>query len=133
MQDYAFNLSKPFSIVLLLLMLTACKSQPIYEALGRPIHTPAQVSEQRIGQLIKEAGEIVGWKFKYGAKNELIGRINFPRGAMAEVSVTFSKSMYEIRYKDSAELRYNGNSIHATYNKTVRRLDEAIRIKLNTW
>jgi hypothetical protein len=44
--------------------------------------------------------------------------------------VTYDTKTYNIQYKDSSNLDYNGTSIHKNYNGWVENLDKAIRSQL---
>jgi len=45
---------------------------------------------------------------------------------MARVRITYSPAGYTIGYADSEKLRYNGNDIHPTYNRLVKKLQAGI-------
>ena len=120
-------------LLLVLSLLAACRTQPVYEAQNRPIRAPDNVTLELIGKVISEAGEVMGWNFKPGGENELIGSIQTRGGGRAVVSVKYSKTAYNIFYKDSLDLRYDGKTIHGAYNNAVRRLDNAIHLKLSAF
>lgn len=49
---------------------------------------------------------------------------------MAEVDITYSKDKYNIRYKNSNNLNYDGTKIHSNYNGWIQNFDNAIKREL---
>ena len=54
------------------------------------------------------------------------------RTHVAVVDIQFDSKTYSIKYKDSTNLDYTGNSIHKNYNGWIENLDNAIRVQLGT-
>lgn len=53
------------------------------------------------------------------------------RDHMAEVSITYSATSYDIKYDNSFNLHASGGKIHKNYNRWVRNLDKDIQINLS--
>lgn len=49
---------------------------------------------------------------------------------MAQVDIPYNAKAYSIQYKNSANLKYDGVSIHSNYNGWVQNLDRAIQSRL---
>ncbi|MGD8784985.1 MAG: hypothetical protein PVF28_05395 [Thioalkalispiraceae bacterium] len=75
------------------------------------------------------AGSRLGWQMQ-SIQPGIIQATLFSQGHMAKVEISYSTESYSINYKDSSNLKYNGQTIHGTYNKWVEKLHGAIRTNL---
>jgi hypothetical protein len=50
---------------------------------------------------------------------------------MAKVDVKYDTKTYNITYKDSSNLEYDGKNIHKNYNGWIQNLDNGIRAQLS--
>ncbi|VAW71837.1 hypothetical protein MNBD_GAMMA12-1777, partial [hydrothermal vent metagenome] len=73
----------------------------------------------------KGKGHIVATKKL--TKYLLINRVIEPVYYMAEVDIFFDATRYTIQYKNSINLKYDGENIHKLYNQWVHELDQGIR------
>jgi len=113
------------------LMIPAC-------ATGQPVHNVTQTSivtnkpnttTEDVRQAIVRAGTGLGWQMKAEGPGRMTGRLAL-RTHVAVVDITYDSKSYSIRYKDSANLDYNGSTIHRNYNSWVQNLDRAIQAQL---
>jgi hypothetical protein len=85
---------------------------------------------ESIRRAILLAGARIGWQMKEKGNGQVTAT-KFSRGFMAQVNITYTTESYAITYKDSSNLKYNGQTIHPTYNKWVADLNSAIRTNLS--
>ena len=76
------------------------------------------------------AGTQLGWKMEPLNPGTITGTIEL-RTHRAVVEVTYDTKTYNIKYKDSLNLDYNGTSIHKNYNGWIENLDKAIQVQLS--
>jgi hypothetical protein len=111
------------------LMLAGCRSAPIYDVASAPVIAPKEVSMQDVERAITRAGAGLGWMMNPKGPGQIEG-ILVLRTHKAVVDITYDTKTYNIKYKDSANLDYNGSSIHSNYNGWVQNLDKGIRTQL---
>ena len=80
---------------------------------------------EAIGKAVIRAGGAQGWKMEKVKPGHMVGTM-FLRSHMAKVDITFNKDAYNITYKESSNLDYNGTEIHKDYNGWISELDRAI-------
>ncbi len=127
---------KPVALRMLLaavaaVALAACTSQPIYNVKGAPVEAaggkPPTMGD--VEKAIVRAGSGLGWKMQPVKPGHVVGTINL-RSHTAVVDVTYNTRTYDITYKDSVELNYDGSNIHRNYNGWIQNLDKGIRAQL---
>lgn len=118
------------AVLVFTLGLMGCRSAPIYNVEQSPIGVSAAASLKDIQKTIITAGAGLGWKMKEQVPGTITGTLNL-RKHMAVVEIPYSNTEYSIIYKDSAELGYDGSSIHKNYNGWVQNLDRAIQAGLS--
>jgi len=111
--------------------LAACTSQPIYNVKGAPVETPGgrPATMAQVEQAIVRAGSQLGWKMQPVRPGLVVGTLNL-RTHTAVVDVAYNTRTYDITYKDSKELNYDGTNIHRNYNGWIQNLDKGIRAQL---
>ena len=111
--------------------LAACTIQPLYNVKGAPVETPGgkPPTMAEVEKAIVRAGSALGWKMQPVRPGVMVGTINLRRHT-AIVDVTFDTRTYNITYKDSVELDYDGSNIHRNYNGWVQNLDKGIQAQL---
>lgn len=120
--------SAAFKVVILLvagLALGACRSAPIYNVSTATMATPQGAALEQVADAIKRAGITKGWQMIEKGPGEIEGRLNL-RTHVAVVTITFDTQQFSIAYKDSANLKYDGSTIHKNYNSWVQNLEKAI-------
>lgn len=114
------------------LVLSGCKSKPIYNIEEAPIiSSVGNVSKTDVAKAIKRAGVTLGWVMKDKDESEIIGVLNL-RTHMAKISIKYTTEFYSIKYLDSKELNYDGTNIHSNYNGWIKNLDRGIQSQLST-
>jgi hypothetical protein len=110
--------------------LAACV-QPIYNVKQAPVETPGgkPPTMAEVEKAIMRAGAGLGWKMQPTKPGHIVGTLQL-RTHTAIVDVTFDTRTYNITYKDSLELNYDGSNIHKNYNGWIQNLDRGIRAQL---
>ena len=117
---------------ILVLLAAGCRgSVPIYNVTDAPVAaSKPNPSLDEVGKAIQRAGAALGWQMKETRPGHMLGTLNL-RKHVAVVDVDYSVKSYSIRYKDSTELNYDGQNIHANYNGWIQNLDKGIRAQLS--
>lgn len=124
-------MNKKIGLVIILsafLMLSGCKSAPIYNIEQAPISE--NHSSEELSKAIKRAGASLGWRMKDEAPGEIIGTLIL-RKHMAKVKIKFNSENYSINYLDSRQLDFNGTNIHSNYNGWIQNLDRNIKAQID--
>ena len=110
--------------------LIGCTSHPIVNIKGSPTESggkpPTLVEVERA---ILRAGAAQKWQMQTVRPGLIVGTLKWSTH-VAVVDVTYTTTAYEITYKDSANLGYDGATIHRNYNYYVQELDKGIRAQL---
>jgi hypothetical protein len=105
----------------------------VYQVKDAPVQTASgkDLSLEEVRKEIIAAGVAAGWQMAPGKPGEIIGTLNI-RSHQAVVSIPYTTKTYSILYKDSSNLKYDGNAqtIHENYAGWIQRLDGAIRTRL---
>ena len=111
--------------------LAGCGGNPVYNVKDAPIDTPAGVTRTvpDVEKAIQSAGAQLGWKMQSPRPGLIVAATSW-RSHTATVDITYDIKSYNIVYKDSVNLDYDGTSIHRNYNRRVEELDRAIRARL---
>jgi hypothetical protein len=117
-------------IILVALVLAACRTAPIQDVVDAPVVVDrSDYTVDEVRRAILRAGTGLGWNMQPASSNAIIGTLNI-RQHMAQVEITYDKRSYSIRYRDSENLQYDGQTIHNNYNGWVQHLDRAIKREL---
>lgn len=120
-----------FIAVAALVFLGACAGTPVYNVTGSPVNTNSgKASLEDVGKAITQAGVGLGWQMKMVKPGQMIGTLNL-RSHQAVVDISYDTKKYDIAYKDSSNLNYNGSTIHKNYNSWVQNLDRRIQSQLS--
>ncbi|MGX2039274.1 hypothetical protein ACWJKU_03960 [Methylocaldum sp. MU1018] len=125
---------KPTLIALVaaaLVLLAGCRTSPVYNVYDAPVLVTGAkpYTADDVEKAIVRAGASLGWQVRKVKPGQLVGTL-FIRSHMAEVDITYSKDKYNIRYKNSNNLNYDGTKIHSNYNGWIQNLDNAIKREL---
>ncbi len=115
--------------VFALALAAGCRTSPVFNVTDAPISAKGQ-SQQAIGKAIQKAGVALGWQMKDMAPGHIVGTL-YLRSHMAQVAIKYNTKSYDIIYKDSEDLSYNGSKIHSNYNAWVQNLDKRIQAELS--
>jgi hypothetical protein len=118
-------------IILLMIFsifLIGCRAAvPIIDITDAPITTGSGKSPSLsvVTHDIVQAGIGLGWQMKKENPGHIIATLVL-RKHMVKVDINYSNTEYSILYKDSTEMNYDGEKIHANYNSWVQNLSKSI-------
>jgi len=127
-------LLKKFSTLVLIVLLvstTSCRTNPVKEINNAAISVTKTATMKDVKSAITKAGLSLGWGMKPVKPGVIIGTI-YVREHMAKVKITYNLKNFSILYKDSANLKYDGASIHKNYNSWVVNLERRINSHLTS-
>ncbi|MDR0762662.1 MAG: hypothetical protein LBF13_06405 [Campylobacteraceae bacterium] len=106
--------------------------QPLYNVQGSQVQSfdGKKLTKVQVEKAILQAGNQRGWVMKK-IKDGVISATLYVRNHMALVEINYSATSYNITYKNSQNLNYDGTNIHKNYNSWIRNLDNSIQINLN--
>jgi hypothetical protein len=121
-------------VVLLSLALLFC-STALFAVSNKtePVKTQMTVKNVKtIYDAILQGCEDRGWIPSKSGENEVTATLD-TRGHKVVVRIPYSKSGYEIIYKDSKNMNYSANrgTIHPKYNQWVANLDKSIKSSID--
>ncbi|CCO23431.1 hypothetical protein [Maridesulfovibrio hydrothermalis] len=111
--------------------LGGCRTARIQNVELAPIISSGQHQKtmEDVKKAIISAGYGLGWQMSDIAPGHLVATLNI-RSHQAVVDITYTPETYSINYKDSTNLKYNGETIHSNYNKWIKNLTNAINREL---
>lgn len=117
-------------LVVVALMLGGCRTATIHNVKDAPVHAnQGQITQQQVGDAIVRAGADLGWQMRREGNGHIVGILSI-RDHRAEVDITYDQRSYDISYRDSRNLRHDGENIHKNYNSWVSNLDNRIQSRL---
>lgn len=123
-------------IILIILALVVvlgmgCRSSLVYnvENATASLNETQKPSMQDIEKAITIAGAGLGWRMKAQSSGHIVGTLAL-RSHVAIVDIKYNTENYSITYKDSTNLKYNGEYIHSNYNGWVQNLEKSINAHL---
>lgn len=116
----------------LTLTIIGCRSNPVYNVQGAPITIAGKHSSKDIEKSVIRAGAVLGWRFKTIKKGHMEGTLTL-RKHVAVIDLTFNDKEYNITYKSSQNLDYDGTNIHGNYNGWIQNLDRSIQAQFQTF
>ncbi len=117
---------------LAVVLLAGCATpHPVRNITAEPVVGPAgrAVSLEEVGKAILRAGGTLGWQMKQMEPGYILGTLKL-RSHVAVVDIRYTNKNYNITYKDSTNLDYDGKHIHNNYNGWISNLDRAIKTQL---
>ncbi|WP_435103366.1 hypothetical protein [Arhodomonas sp. AD133] len=110
--------------------LGGCRTAPVHNVTEAPVNTGSQAASMaEVREAIIQAGTKLGWQMNADSPGHIIATLNI-RSHMAQVDVNYDTTDYSIEYRDSRNLKYDGNEIHKNYNGWIQNLDNNIRQEL---
>ncbi len=107
------------------------RTQPVYNVQNMTVYTgtgkPATLDQ--VQSAITQGATEKGWQVRNEGPGHIVAQI-FVRSHMAEVDIKFDAKHYSITYRNSANLLYDGASIHRNYNKWVKFMSDRINLAL---
>jgi hypothetical protein len=117
-------------VALSAMLLGGCRTATIYNVRDAPVSVvKSEYTLKDVGDAITRAGVALGWQMKVQEPGHIVGTL-FIRSHMAQVDINYTKTSYNIEYKDSTNLKYDGTHIHSNYNGWIQNLDNGIRAQL---
>jgi hypothetical protein len=118
------NLFAKLAVVLIVTVgLAACRTAPIYNVESEKFVGTAPLDE-RTAQ-IKRAGAGLGWVMEEVRPGVIQATLNI-REHQAVALIDYTPTTFSIHYKNSVNLKYDGNQIHSNYNGWIQNLERAI-------
>jgi len=118
-----------FAIVFLAVLLAACRTPaPVNNVTAEPL-VPAPASLADVQKVITRAGVGQGWQMLPAGPGKIQGTLLI-RDHKAVVDITYDLKTFNIKYKDSTNLGYDGTNIHPNYNVWIESLTRAIRSQM---
>lgn len=111
-------------------LLGGCRSAGIYNVSAAPVVANKAASMEDVEKAIVRAGVALGWQMKPVEPGLVEGTLHL-RTHMAKVDIKYDTKTYNITYKDSSNLDYDGKNIHKNYNGWIQNLDNGIRAQLS--
>ncbi len=114
------------ALVAVAFALGSCRGgAPVYNVESAAMATSPTATLEEVTKSIKRAGVGLGWQMAEISPGQLEAKL-FLRTHVAIVEIVFDTKAFSIRYKDSTNLKYTGDTIHKNYNAWVQRLERAI-------
>lgn len=120
---------------LALIALSACQTLPLQNFDNAPIHLANNHETLKdVEKAIIRAGTRLGWQIRTIKPGQINAKL-YEEDQMAEVTIDYSLSLYNIHYLNSENLRYSAQPggpamIYKDYNDWVQALDRGIRQEL---
>lgn len=120
------------SLLLLCTTFVSCRTAPIRNIPDNSIPTINQnaLNQDELEAAIIMGGNKAGWSMRKTEPGLIVGTIQV-RVHEAQVNVRYTGNSWNITYRDSKNLKFNGEKIHSNYNKWVNHLADAIRNQIN--
>ena len=118
-------------VSVLVLIAAGCRGgMPVYNVTDSPVAaSKPNPSVDEVGKAIQKAGAALGWQMKPTKPGHMLATLNL-REHTAVADVTYNAKSFSIQYKDSAGLKYDGQTIHPQYNNWITNLEKRIRVEL---
>jgi hypothetical protein len=115
----------------LVVLASGCRiNAPVYNVVDAPVvASKANPSLDDVEKAIMRAGAGLGWQMKTVKPGSMVGTLLL-RTHVAVVDINYNAKSYNINYKDSTDLKYDGQTIHPNYNGWIQNLDKAIKAQL---
>jgi len=127
-------MSKKFLCVCLIaisaVLFTGCRTQTVYNVQSAAIQSNGALTEAQVEKAILRAATQLGWQTSKVKDGLIVATISL-RGNTAQVNIKYSATNFDISYKDSSGLKYDGVNIHQNYNGWIHRLENAIQTQID--
>ncbi len=115
---------KPFLQLFAVIFFTQVLQADAILNIDQPIRNLKVNSEQMQNAIVNAAKE-QQWVVTTQGEGQL-NAIYTKSDYMAKIAIKYAPTFYTINYADSARMRYDGKSIHPTYNKLIKALQANI-------
>jgi hypothetical protein len=111
-------------------VLTGCQRVvPVHNVPETQVYIPAEGDASAVRDAIVAGARAKGWRLHEKAPGHFVGSI-VVRNHTAAVDIFYDATSYSIQYKNSSNLKYDGERIHRNYNKWIILLDQQIQANL---
>ena len=125
------NIVKIFTVAsVVVLLLVGCRTAPIKNIDSAQFAVSGKHSTKDITKAIIRGGASLGWIMKSVENGHMIGTLLL-REHVAIVDITYDDNSYSIKYKDSQNLDYDGETIHSNYNGWITNLNRNIQAQIS--
>ncbi len=109
------------------LVLTGCQRVvPVHNVPETQVYIPAEGDASAVREAIVAGARAKGWRVSEEAPGHIVASIAV-RNHTAAADIFYDATSYSIQYKDSSNLKYDGEHIHRNYNKWIILLDQQIQ------
>ena len=122
------------SLLALILVISGCaRTLPVYNVTDAPVESVsgAQVTQAQVGDAIAKAANDKGWLVNRVSDGHIEATIHVRQHA-AVVDIRYFATSYDITYKSSDVLLYDGEKIHHNYNKWIKILEQRINNNISS-
>lgn len=119
------------SALMVLLVLSACRTTEVRNIESEPHFAPESATMAEIKKGIIRAGLHRDWLMQEIEPGHLEAKVDVRGKHSATVDIFFDKKKFSILYKDSQNMKYNGNTIHSNYMNWVENLKTDIRKEMS--
>ncbi len=117
------------ALIVVAFALGSCRGgAAVYNVESATMATSPTATLEGVAKSIKRAGVNLGWQVAEVSPGLIEAKL-FLRSHVAIVDIAFDTKAFSIRYKDSTDLKYTGDTIHKNYNSWVQRLERAILVQ----
>lgn len=108
-----------------------CRSSLVHnvENTAVSVNEGQSISMKDIAKAITIAGAGLGWRMKAEGPGHMVGTLAV-RDHVAIVDIKYNSETYSITYKNSTNLKYDGEYIHSNYNGWIQNLEKSINGQL---
>lgn len=116
---------------MVLLVLSACRTTEVRNVESEPLFAPETATMADIKKGIMRAGLHRNWLMQEVAPGHLEAKVDVRGKHSATVDIFFDTKRFSILYKDSQNLKYDGNTIHSNYMTWVENLKTDIKKEMS--
>lgn len=122
-----------FSIVIASLFITGCARTSSMQTFDNSQYFQKRMSINKIERAIRNGAGRKGWDARKIRNGLIVATILVRNKYFVAVNINYNAYGYKISYKNSRNMKYNpaDNSIHPSYNKWVRLLQDNINYELS--
>ncbi len=121
------------SVAIFSLFITGCARTNSIQTFDNSRYFQKRVSTNKIARAIRDGAQRKGWDIRKIRNGLMVATILVRNKYFVAVNINYNAYGYKISYKNSRNMKYNpaDNSIHPSYNKWVRLLQENINYELS--
>lgn len=118
-------------IIWVLFGMAGCHTAPVLNFDNEPIaYSNTSFNRANVQQAIVSACKQRGWVPQITADDHVVATIVVRGQYRATIDIRYTDNSFSIHYKDSQNLKYDGDDIHKNYNRWVALLRSSIQREL---